>query len=116
MNHYQRSGNEVRVFSMSLPLPRRKQGSGTTASMAANLPTSVVDSRNNMKLPPVVTSRLTDTILQLCRIAPRVSLHIIVTALWGDKSSPEASTAGFEKLLDLLQKPTCLKAWQTNLD
>jgi hypothetical protein len=106
---------EVEAFNMSLSLLRRKQGSGAAASVAANLPTSAGGSRNNQSLPPVVAARLVDTILQLCKSSPRFSLHILVTPLWEDESSPEASATGFEKLLDLLDKPMYSKS-SANLD
>jgi E3 ubiquitin-protein ligase HUWE1 len=105
---------EAEAFNMSLSLLSRKQGSGTAAAVAANLPTSAGGSRNDQSLPPVVAARLIDTILQLCKSSPRFSLHILVTPLWEDESS-DASATGFEKLLDLLDKPMYSKS-SANLD
>jgi hypothetical protein len=56
-------------------------------------------------LPPVVTGRL---MTRFCRL----SLHIIV-ALYGETRDPQKRT-GFEKFLDLLQKPI-LKSFANKL-
>jgi E3 ubiquitin-protein ligase HUWE1 len=105
------------AFSTSLSLLRRKQGSGAAASVAANLPTSAGGSRNDQGLPPVVAGRIIDTILQLCRGSPRFSLHILVSPIQEDGESSETSSVstGFEKLLDLLDKPMYSKS-SANLD
>jgi E3 ubiquitin-protein ligase HUWE1 len=86
-----------------------KEGVGTAASIAANLPkysrggTSIVYS-----LPPVIAARLADTLLQLCKV-PRICLHTLTHPII-EISEYGRSSSCFENLLDLLEKPMFAKS------
>jgi E3 ubiquitin-protein ligase HUWE1 len=105
----------VDAFSMSVSasLLRRRQGLGTAAAVAANLPRGSAGSHSASRLPPVVATRLIETALQLCKNSPRFSLHCITEPI-ADVSLGGRTTC-FEKFLDLLDKPMFAKS-STNLD
>lgn len=104
---------EALNMSVSASLLRRRQGNGTAASLAANLPKSAGGANHASSLPPVVAARLVDTVLQLCK-SPRVCLHTLVSVVKDDGDSSGGSTC-FEKLIDLLDKPTYANS-SSNLD
>jgi hypothetical protein len=54
-------------------------------------------------VPPVVTARLLDTVLHLCKNSPRFSLHCMSSSISEDSS--ETKSTCFEKFLDLLDIP-----------
>jgi E3 ubiquitin-protein ligase HUWE1 len=92
-------------LSISASLLRRRQGLGTAAAVAANLPKSAGGA--GQALPPVVSARLVDTVQQLCKSSSRFCLHTLVTSIPEDGNQP--STV-FEKLLELLDKPMFSKS------
>ena len=94
--------------SVSASLLRRKQGLGTAASAAANLPKSVGGQNTESKLPLVVTNRVINVLLSLCKSSMKYCLHLL------EKETDENVTV-FDKLLDLLAMPTFYKS-AANLD
>jgi len=105
---------DTEVYNPNITLLRRKQGSSTAASIAANLPASSAGSRNKQHLPPVVATRIIDSLMHLCKNSPRFCLHTIVSDVSGnacsDSSVSEGEATTFDKLLDLLGKPQILKS------
>ncbi|CAB9503919.1 Probable E3 ubiquitin-protein ligase hulA [Seminavis robusta] len=102
---------DTESFNPNLTLLRRKQGNNTAASIAANLPTSASGSRNEQQLPSVVATRIVDTLLHLCKNSPRFCLHSLVSNVVNAPETAEAvGTTAFDKLLDLLEKPSILKS------
>ena len=87
--------------SVSASLLRRREGLGTAASMAANLPKSEGNSASS--LPPIVASRLIDTLFQLCK-SPRFCLHTLICPVL-ELNTAEPESTCFDKLLELLSKP-----------
>jgi len=83
---------------------RRRQTSDTAASIAANLPISSRGSRHEQYLPPVVCTRILDTLLQMCKNSQRFCLDMLVKSIISDSKSEMKSPTGFESLLDLLQR------------
>lgn len=103
-----RSGHNI-----SASLLRRKDGFGTAASMVANMPKGAGGAMHGSTLPPVVATRLIETIVHLCKNSPRFCLHSIVVPLLDSPS--ENPVTCFEKLLELFEKPTYSKS-ASNLD
>jgi hypothetical protein len=102
---------DTEAFNPNLTLLRRKQGSSTAASIAANLPASAAGSRNEQHLPPVVATRVVDALLHLCKNSPRFCLHSLVSSVAAPTQTEDAdTTTSFDKLLDLLEKPNVLKS------
>eukprot|EP00977_Amphora_coffeiformis_P002753 scaffold521_cov167-Amphora_coffeaeformis.AAC.44 len=94
--------------SVSASLLRRKQGLGTAASAAANLPKSAGGPNNESKLPLVVCTRVINVLLSLCKSSIRYCLHLL------EKQGDENLTV-FDRLLDLLAMPAFYKS-AANLD
>jgi len=88
---------------------RRRQGNSCAASIAASLPGSLKGSSNVAHVPPVVSTRVVDTLSFLGKNSPRVCLDAL--------SIPSSGTDGtcFERMLDLLDKPRYAKS-STNLE
>lgn len=91
--------SDIYNLSVSASLMRRKHGSGTAASAAAHLPKSSGGPSNVSKLPPVVTGRLLNILLSLCKNSPRFCLHLL------EKQREQECTL-FDRLLDLLALPS----------
>ncbi|GKY98288.1 hypothetical protein MPSEU_000786400 [Mayamaea pseudoterrestris] len=89
---------------MTLPSKRRIWQSAS-ASIAANLPRFT---GTDVAIPPVVSTRLIDTMLQICKASPRYCVHLLLP-------SGNETASGFEYLLDLLGKPL-YNGSSTNLD
>ena len=100
--------SDVYSINISASLLRQKHGIGTAASMAANLPKSSVGPNAGSKLPPVVTNRILDVFLNLCKASPRFCVHLL------EKTGDDSFTF-FDCLLDLLARPTFYKS-ASNLD
>jgi len=83
---------------------RRRQTSDTAASIAANLPISSRGSRHEQYLPPVVSTRILDTLLQMCKNSQRFCLDMLVQNIIIDSRYENKTITGFESLLDLLEK------------
>ena len=95
----------------SITLLRRKQTSDTAASIAANLPMSAKGSRQDQYLPPVVATRIVDTLQHLCKNSPRFCLDTLMQGVIEESNSnDDVSSTCFEKLLDLLEKPRYSKS------
>mmetsp|Transcript_747 Transcript_747/g.1813 ORF Transcript_747/g.1813 Transcript_747/m.1813 type:complete len:4405 (+) Transcript_747:307-13521(+) len=100
----------------NIVLIRRRQTSDTAASIAANLPISSRGSGNEQFLPPVVSTRMVDTLLQMCKSSQRFCLDLLVKRMIVDTTTdPSKIPTGFESLLDLLEKPRYSKS-STNLE
>mmetsp|Transcript_9714 Transcript_9714/g.19497 ORF Transcript_9714/g.19497 Transcript_9714/m.19497 type:complete len:1063 (+) Transcript_9714:3-3191(+) len=100
----------------NIVLIRRRQTSDTAASIAANLPISSRGSQHEQFLPPVVSTRMLDTLLQMCKNSQRFCLDLLVKRMIVDKKSDSCKApTGFESLLDLLEKPRYSKS-STNLE
>eukprot|EP00536_Pseudo-nitzschia_multiseries_P010994 jgi/Psemu1/326262/estExt_fgenesh1_pg.C_3550003 len=100
----------------NIMLIRRRQTSDTAASIAANLPISSRGSRHEQFLPPVVSTRMLDTLLQMCKNSQRFCLDLLVKRMIVDTATDHSKIpTGFESLLDLLEKPRYSKS-STNLE
>jgi E3 ubiquitin-protein ligase HUWE1 len=99
---------ETDGLNPSIQIMRRKQTNDTAASIAANLPITSRGSRHEVCIPPVVATRMIDTLQHLCKHSPRFCLDMLVNRLV-DKDFCQGPT-GFESLLDLLGKPRYLKS------
>jgi E3 ubiquitin-protein ligase HUWE1 len=86
---------------------RRRETSDTAASIAANLPITSRGSQHEQYIPPVVATRMMDTLLQLCKNSPKFCLDMLVK---GVIDTTETAPTGFESLLDLLEKPRYSKS------
>jgi E3 ubiquitin-protein ligase HUWE1 len=95
---------ETDSLNPNLLMIRRRQTSDTVASIAANLPISSRGSRHEQFLPPVVSTRLLDTLLQMCKNSQRFCLDMLIKGIIIDSGSENKSPTGFESLLDLLEK------------
>ena len=95
---------------------RRRQGSSCAASIAANLPTTLRGSNSQRQMPPVVSTRVIDTLTFLSKNSPRVCLDMLTNSMVG-VAGHDQSAAGtcFEQILDLLRKPRYIKS-STNLE
>ena len=94
----------------NLLMIRRRQTSDTVASIAANLPISSRGSRHEEYLPPVVSTRILDTLLQMCKNSQRFCLDMLVKGIIIHSDSEMVSPTGFESLLDLLEKSRYIKS------
>jgi len=94
----------------SITLLRRKQNNDTAASIAANLPMSARGSRHEQYLPPVVATRIVDTLQQMCKSSPRFCLDMLVSTVTSESDTESKSSTGFEMLVDLLEKPRYSKS------
>lgn len=94
----------------NITMLRRKQTSDTAASIAANLPMSARGSRHEQYLPPVVATRMVDTLQQMCKASPRFCMDLLIQSLVDGEPSGDANSTGFERLLDLLEKPRYSKS------
>jgi E3 ubiquitin-protein ligase HUWE1 len=96
---------------------RRRQGSSCAASIAANLPTSLRGSNGQSQMPPVVSTRVIDTLTFLSKNSPRVCLDIVTNPMVVSVGDLDRSEAGscFEQILDLLMTPRYIKS-STNLE
>ena len=94
----------------NITLLRRKQTSDTAASIAANLPMSAKGSRHEQYLPPVVATRIVDTLQHMCKNSPRFCLDMLVNCVVEEIEMEDNRFTGFEKLLDLLEKPRYSKS------
>jgi E3 ubiquitin-protein ligase HUWE1 len=90
----------------NLSMIRRKQTSDTAASIAANLPISARGSRHEHQLPPVVASRIMETLQAMCKNSPRFCISILVVG----PGSGDVQGTGFDMLLDLLEKTRYAKS------
>mmetsp|Transcript_18951 Transcript_18951/g.39006 ORF Transcript_18951/g.39006 Transcript_18951/m.39006 type:complete len:905 (+) Transcript_18951:2-2716(+) len=88
----------------NLLMIRRRQTSDTAASIAANLPISSRGSRHEQFLPPVVSTRILDTLFQMCKNSQRFCLDMLVKSIVIDSKHESTYPTGFESLLDLLEK------------
>jgi len=95
--------------SFSAPFIRHKQGLGAAASVVANLPKSSRGSVGSQELPPVVGSRLIDSLQQMCKHSPRFCIHSLAFSLTLSKDSNSSITC-FESMTDLLRRPPFLRA------
>jgi E3 ubiquitin-protein ligase HUWE1 len=95
---------ETDSLNPNILMIRRRQTSDTAASIAANLPISSRGSRHEQFLPPVVSTRILDTLLQMCKNSQRFCLDMLVKSVIIDSKSEMKSPTGFESLLDLLEK------------
>ncbi|KAG7352855.1 HECT-domain ubiquitin-transferase [Nitzschia inconspicua] len=98
---------ETDGLNPTIQMMRRRQTTDTAASIAANLPITSRGSHHEQYLPPVVATRIVDTLQHLCKHSPRFCLDMLVKGLIEKES---ASTTGFESLLDLLEKPRYSKS------
>ena len=94
----------------NITLLRRKQTSDTAASIAANLPMSAKGSRHEEYLPPVVATRIVDTLQYMCKNSPRFCMDMLVNCVIDEIEMQENPSTGFEKMLDLLEKPRYSKS------
>lgn len=96
---------------------RRRQGNSCAASIAANLPTSLRGSNSQSQMPPVVSTRVIDTLTFLSKNSPRVCLDILTNPMVVSVGDLDRSEAGscFEQILDLLMTPRYIKS-STNLE
>jgi hypothetical protein len=94
----------------NITLLRRKQTSDTAASIAANLPMSARGSRHEKYLPPVVATRMVDTLQQMCKNSPRFCMDMLVNGVVNEMEMEDIRSTGFERLLDLLEKPRYSKS------
>ena len=85
----------------------------TAMSRAATLPTRPVGSAN-ISLPPIVGSRIIDTIMQLCKNSPRFSLNTLVSPMQEGRKA-EADVTTFERLVALLGNAVYARS-ASNLD
>jgi E3 ubiquitin-protein ligase HUWE1 len=92
----------------NIQMIRRRQTNDTAASIAANLPIMSRGSQHEQFIPPVVATRMVDTLQQLCKNSPRFCLDMLVKNVI-DVNQSQAPT-GFESLLDLLEKPRYSKS------
>jgi len=95
---------ETEILNPNILMIRRRQTSDTAASIAANLPISSRGSRHEQFLPPVVSTRILDTLLQMCKNSQRFCLDMLVKSMIIDSKSEFKFPTGFESLLDLLEK------------
>mmetsp|Transcript_3628 Transcript_3628/g.8298 ORF Transcript_3628/g.8298 Transcript_3628/m.8298 type:complete len:4344 (+) Transcript_3628:221-13252(+) len=105
---------DTETLNPSFTMLRRKQTSDTVASIAANLPTSSRGSRHDVHIPPVVATRMVETLLQMCKSSPRFCVELLIQNSEEQESMFPNST-GFEILLDLLRKPRYSKS-SSNLE
>lgn len=101
---------ETDGLNPSLNMIRRKQTSDTVASIAANLPMSARGSRHERYLPPVVATRIVDTLQNICKNSPRYCINILVDGLVDGSEMEDNSPTAFDRLLDLLEKPRYTKS------
>ena len=94
----------------NITLLRRKQTNDTAASIAANLPMSAGGSRHEQYLPPVVATRIVDTLLHMCKNSPRFCLATLVNEIASNAMDDGNQSTCFEKMLDLLEKPRYSKS------
>jgi E3 ubiquitin-protein ligase HUWE1 len=94
----------------NITLLRRKQTNDTAASIAANLPMSAGGSRHEQYLPPVVATRIVDTLLHMCKNSPRFCLATLVNEIASDVTTDGNQSTCFEKMIDLLEKPRYSKS------
>jgi hypothetical protein len=80
---------------------RRRQTSDMAASTAANLPITSRGSQHEQFLSPVVSTRMIENLLQMCKNSQRFCLDMLVKNIITN-SNLRAPT-GFESLLDLLK-------------
>lgn len=100
-------------LSVSSSLLRQKQGVGTAAALAANLPQRA-GLNFDSSVPPVVASRIVETLLQLCKNSPRFCHHMLVDPTLDETASKDMASC-FDELLDLLEKPMYSRS-SANLD
>jgi len=81
---------------------RRRQTSDMAASTAENLPITSRGSQHEQFLSPVVSTRMIENLLQMCKNSPRFCLDLLVKSVITNNYSCGAPT-GFESLLDLLK-------------
>jgi hypothetical protein len=93
---------------------RRRQGSSCAASIAASLPVSLKGSTNVGHIPPVVSTRVIDTLQFLGKNSTRVCLDTLTNSCVGVNAEKEEISC-FEQMLDLLSKPRYAKS-STNLE
>ena len=95
---------------------RRRQGSSCAASIAANLPTSLRGANSQSQMPPVVSTRVIDTLTFLSKNSPRVCLDMLTSSVVGVGAvDGNEAVSCFEQILDLLTKPRYIKS-STNLE
>lgn len=100
----------------SITMLRRKQTSDTAASIAANLPLSSRGSRHEQYLPPVVATRIVDTLQQICKASPKFCMDLLTEGIidgvpsGGDVTLNPNPNTGFDRLLDLLERPRYAKS------
>eukprot|EP00980_Cylindrotheca_fusiformis_P007262 scaffold1525_cov142-Cylindrotheca_fusiformis.AAC.62 len=97
-------------LSPNITMLRRKQTSDTAASIAANLPMSARGSRHEQYLPPVVATRMVDTLQQMCKASPRFCMDLLIEGVVDAEQGSNSNSTGFEMLLDLLEKPRYSKS------
>ena len=100
--------SDILNASISTSLLRRKHGLGTAASVAANLPKSSGGSNSDSGVPPVVTGRIIEILLSLCKSSQRFCLHLL-------ERKQDNPVTVFDQLLDLLALPSFFKS-AANLD
>lgn len=101
---------ETDGLNPNLVMMKRKQTSDTAASIAANLPMTARGSRHERYLPPVVATRIVDTLQNICKNSPRFCINILVEGLGTEGNMDDGNPSGFDKLLDLLEKPRYTKS------
>jgi E3 ubiquitin-protein ligase HUWE1 len=103
---------ETDGLNPSIQMMRRRQTTDTAASIAANLPITSRGSHHEQYLPPVVATRIIDTLQHLCKHSARFCLDMLVK---GSIEKAALGPTGFECLLDLLEKPRYSKS-SSNLE
>ena len=90
--------------SPTIAMFRRRQISSAATSIAANLPSSARGSSSTRHIPPVVSTRVVDTLTYLGKNSPRFCLDMLSndTGCDYDRVIAQNSDTCFEELLDLL--------------
>lgn len=71
---------------------------------------SAKGSRHEQYLPPVVATRIVDTLQHMCKNSPRFCLDMLLNGVADEAEMEDNRSTGFEKLLDLLEKPRYSKS------
>ncbi|KAL3924119.1 MAG: hypothetical protein SGILL_001241, partial [Bacillariaceae sp.] len=105
--------SETAGLNPSIQVMRRRQASDAAISIAASLPVASRGFEHGQCIPPVVATRMIDTLMHLCKNSARFCLDMLVKGLV-DKDGARGPS-GFESLLDLLEKPMYSKS-SSNLE
>lgn len=110
---------EVLDSSMSptIAMFRRRQVSSAATSIAANLPSSARGSSSTRHIPPVVSTRVVDTLTYLGKNSTRFCLDTLSNETVGDYDGAVSQNTDtcFEEMLDLLSVSRYTKS-STNLE